>query len=160
MVRVALHRAVPDDLPFFMATERLDGYDRVVGRWDEPRHRAALADRDHACFIGAVDDRPVGFTILRGWNSPDRVTLIKRIAVSEPGHGTGSALLSAIVETVFRETECHRLWLGVFPENARARRAYEKVGFVAEGVARGSAWFGEAYRDELTMAILRTDRQP
>jgi RimJ/RimL family protein N-acetyltransferase len=45
----------------------------------------------------------------------------------------------------------------VFPENARARRAYEAVGFRAEGVARGSAFFGGIYRDELIMAILRPE---
>ena len=38
-----------------------------------------------------------------------------------------------------------------------ARRAYARAGFVAEGVARGSAFIGGKYRDELIMAILRTE---
>jgi diamine N-acetyltransferase len=42
-------------------------------------------------------------------------------------------------------------------ENARARRAYVAVGFKAEGVARGSAFFGGAHRDELVMALLRPE---
>ena len=37
-----------------------------------------------------------------------------------------------------RRTSAWRVWLGVFPENLRARRAYEAVGFQAEGVARGA----------------------
>jgi hypothetical protein len=57
-------------------------------------------------------------------------------------------------------SDAHRVWLGVFPENERARRAYEAVGFKAEGVARGSAFFGGNYRDELIMAILRTEWTP
>lgn len=39
----------------------------------------------------------------------------------------------------------------------RARRAYEAVGFAAEGIARGSAFFGGIYLSELTMAILRPE---
>lgn len=54
-------------------------------------------------------------------------------------------------------TEAHRLWLGVFPENLRARLAYESAGFISEGVARGAAFFGGVQRDEMIMAILRAD---
>jgi RimJ/RimL family protein N-acetyltransferase len=82
---------------------------------------------------------------------------VKRIAVSNPGNGLGRRLLAAVVCAIFRDTDAHRVWLGVFPENARARRAYEAVGFKAEGVARGSAFFGGIHRDELIMAILRTE---
>jgi diamine N-acetyltransferase len=66
-------------------------------------------------------------------------------------------LLRAVVDTIFHETDAHRVWLGVFPENARARRTYEAIGFKAEGVARGSAFFGGVHRDELIMAILRPE---
>jgi len=51
------------------------------------------------------------------------------------------------------------LWLGVFPENIRARRAYESVGFNAEGIARGSVSLGGIYKDELVMALLRPEWQ-
>lgn len=150
-------RATHADLPFVMATERLEGYDAIVGRWDEPRHRAAFADGRHAYFIGRDAGDPVGFAILRDWASPERVTLVKRVAVAATGQHYGRRLLAAVVDAVFQDTDAHRLWLGVFPENLRARRAYEAVGFVAEGVARGSAFFGGVHRDELTMSILRPD---
>jgi RimJ/RimL family protein N-acetyltransferase len=153
-----LSRATPSDLPYVMATERLAGYDAVVGRWDADKHRAAIADDRHAYFLGTLDGEPAGFAIVRDWASTERVALVKRIAVSRPGHGIGKDLLKAVVERVFHETDAHRLWLGVFPDNLRARRAYEAVGFVPEGVARGSAFFGGVHRDELVMAILRTDR--
>ena len=144
-------------IPFVMACERRPGYESLVGRWDEARHGAALQDGRHAYFIGRVAGEPVGFAILRDWASPERVTLLKRIAVTEPGKGYGRGLLAGIVDRVFEEADAWRLWLGVFPENAAARRAYEAVGFRAEGVARGSAFFGGAHHDELVMAILRPD---
>ena len=46
------------------------------------------------------------------------------------------------------------MWLGVFPENVRARRAYEVVGFKAEGVARGNAFFGGATDVTLIKSVL------
>jgi RimJ/RimL family protein N-acetyltransferase len=150
-------RADESAIPFVMATERTAGFDQLVGRWDEAQHRAALTDGRHAYFIGRAGAEPVGFVIVRDWAAPERVTLVKRIAVCRPGNGYGRVLLTAVVETVFRETDAWRVWLGVFPDNIRARRAYEAVGFQAEGVARGLAFFGGVHRDELIMAVLRPD---
>jgi len=154
---LTLVRADAADIAFVMRTERLEGYDALVGRWDEARHRAALADPAYAYFLGVVDGEPVGFAILRGWAARERVTLVNRLAVVLPGQGHGRALLRAVVDTVFRETDAHRVWLGTFPDNWRARRAYAAVGFVPEGISRGSAFFGGLHRDELIMAVLRTE---
>ena len=153
-----LAAATEADLPFIMETERRDGYVDLVGRWDAARHRAALTDGRHAYFVGGPDGQALaGFGILRDWASPERVTLLKRLAVAEPGQGHGRRLLAAIAAAVFERTEAHRLWLGVFPDNGRARRAYEATGFLAEGVARGNAFFGGVHRDELVMSLLRPD---
>jgi RimJ/RimL family protein N-acetyltransferase len=144
-------------ITFVMATERTPGFDALVGRWDEARHRAALADHRHAYFIACDGSRPIGFAIVRDWASPERVALVKRIAVVRPGLGYGRALLARVVDAVFEETDAWRLWLGVFPENRRARRAYEAAGFRVEGTARGAAFFGDIHRDELVMALLRPE---
>lgn len=138
-------------------TERHEGYETLVGRWDGDRHAATLADPAYAYFVARLADEPVGFTILRDWRSPDQVCLLKRIAVTRPGQGIGRALLDGVIERLFRDTDTWRLWLGVFPDNHRARRCYEAVGFRAEGVARGSAYFGGEHRDELIMALLRPE---
>lgn len=99
----------------------------------------------------------IGFVILRGWASAERVTLVKRIAVVAPGQGQGRMLLTATVEQVFVETGAYRLCIGLFPDNHRARRAYEAAGFTAEGIARGSAFFNGVHRDELVMSQLRPE---
>jgi RimJ/RimL family protein N-acetyltransferase len=144
-------------IPFITATERIIGFESLVGRWDEAQHSAAFGDSRYAYFAGLEGTMPIGFAIVRDWAALDRVTLVKRIAVSAPGRGYGRALLAKIVDTVFEQTDTWRLWLGVFRDNLRARRAYEALGFQAEGVARGSAFFGGVYRDELVMALLRPD---
>jgi RimJ/RimL family protein N-acetyltransferase len=140
-----------------METERLDGYERLVGRWDETRHQAALADGRHAYFVARAAVGPVGFVILRDWESPERVVCLKRIAVRRPGEGAGRRIAALAADAAFIETDAFRLWLGVFPENERARRAYHAAGFQPEGIARGSAFFGGEHRDELVMSLLRPE---
>lgn len=157
MTGLAVERAAPGDVAAIMAIERLPGYESLVGRWDEDRHRVALADPAHALFVARRGRGVAGFAILRGWRAPERNTLLQRIAVAEPGRGDGRALLLAVMDRVFEETEAHRFHLGLFPHNARARRAYEAAGFVAEGISRGSAYLGGVHHDELIMAILRPD---
>ena len=156
-MKIGCERASEKDLPFIMATERLSGYDALVGRWQEAEHLSAINGNRYAYFLAKDAATPVGFAIVRDWASPERVTHVKRIAVTRPGIGIGRRFLGALVSVIFRETNAHRIWLGLFPDNARARKAYEAVGFKAEGIARGSAFFGGTHRDELIMAILRTD---
>jgi RimJ/RimL family protein N-acetyltransferase len=157
LAALQLIRASDNDIPFVMATERLPGYDALVGRWNDTQHRTALADARHAYFVACIEKEPVGFAIVRDWASPERVVHIKRVAVCRPGLGIGKALLARLVDLIFRDTDAYRIWLGVFPENARARRAYKGVGFQAEGLARGSAFLGGVHRDELIMSLLRPD---
>jgi RimJ/RimL family protein N-acetyltransferase len=154
---IAIKRAREADIPFIMAVERREGYDSILGRSDEVWHRAALADARYAYWLAFDQSEPIGFAILRDWNAPEQVTHIKRIAVVAPGRGDGKAFLNLILDEVFSETQAYRLSLGLFPENVRARRAYESVGFKAEGISRGSAYFNGVNRDELVMAILRSD---
>ncbi|MFD9898859.1 GNAT family N-acetyltransferase [Mesorhizobium sp. NPDC059025] len=154
-----LLRASVDNLPFIMTTERLDGYDRLVGRWDEQRHRDAFVDGSHAYFIGYDGLTPIGFVLMRFWNALERTTLVRRVAVVSPGQGQGRRLLAAVVARAFEETDVHRLVIGLFPDNLRARRMYEAIGFQAEGISRGSAYFSGEYRDELVMSLLRPEWQ-
>lgn len=152
-----LDRGTAGDIDFVMATERLAGYEQLVGQWDAAQHRAALADGRHAYFVARHASEAIGFAIVREWSSAERVAHIKRIAVCRPGLGNGRSFLALLVERIFTDTEAFRIWLGVFPDNVRARRCYEAVGFQAEGIARGNAFFGGAHRDELVMALLRPE---
>jgi RimJ/RimL family protein N-acetyltransferase len=154
---ISVARATEADLPFIMDTERLPGYEAFIGRSDEALHRARMANDRTAHFIARDGDRPVGFAILRDWNSADGVTLLMRIAMAEPGQGHGKKFLRGLMDNVFTETPCHRFWLGQFPDNTRARHVYESVGFMAEGIARGNVFLFGRHRDELILAILRPE---
>ena len=47
--------------------------------------------------------------------------------------------------------------LRVLAENARAKRSYEKAGFVQEAYLRDEVFLEGSYRDVILMAILKED---
>ena len=74
------------------------------------------------------------------------------------GQGYGTEATEAVVDFGFDRVGLHRITLSVFAFNPRAKRVYEKVGFVEEGRLREAfVWDGERH-DEILMAILRHER--
>lgn len=69
--------------------------------------------------------------------------------------GLGQDVMNTMIAYGFDFLNFHRIYLRVFPENERAVRAYEKVGFVHEGRFRQSVWRHGRWHDLLTMSILR-----
>ena len=64
-----------------------------------------------------------------------------------------------------RHLNLHRVELSVEPDNARAVRVYEKLGFVREGMRREHHYDDGCFRDELIMGVLgrefeSLDREP
>lgn len=76
---------------------------------------------------------------------------------AERGKGIGTWMVEAVRDFAFEELKLHRLELDVFSFNPRARRAYEKAGFRVEGVLRDAVKDGDAYGDDILMAILEDE---
>ena len=155
---VTLRRGSETDIPFIMATERLEGYGDLVGRWDADRHLDALRDGRHAYFIAECEGAPVGFAILRDWASAEQVTLVKRVAIARPGQGIGTAMMRALVARSVRPrptpTAC---------ASAPFRTICVRAAPMRRSASRSKAWRAAApssraeHRDELVLAILRPD---
>ena len=76
------------------------------------------------------------------------------------GRGLGSEATRLIVDYGLDVAGLHRISLDVYAFNPRARRAYEKAGFVYEGTLRDALlWDGE-WTDAIVMSILATDPRP
>lgn len=58
------------------------------------------------------------------------------------------------------EVGLHRVGLEVFDFNERARRTYEKVGFVVEGVRRDALRWDGRYHDAILMSALAHEWAP
>ncbi len=109
----------------------------------------AVLDRSTGAFLGdlAVND-------LDEENLSCGFRIALRTAVAGRGYGTEAIRL--IVDHVFSQG-LHRIGLEVYAFNPRARRVYEKVGFVHEGTMRDAVrWDGQWFDTEV-MALLSTD---
>ena len=151
--------ATPADIPAIMAIERTPGFEDYVGRWSEEQHSAEMAKDSSRYFVlrdegGAVQ----AFAIFQKIGDPDLRVHLKRIVASEAGRGAGRRLLQSALDWLYTETETNRVDLDLFVENERARRAYEKLGFLVEGRLRDYHRSVDGrLRDALIMSILRKD---
>lgn len=82
------------------------------------------------------------------------------IFIGEPtwwGRGYGTDAVRALARWAFDELALNRLSLRVYDDNARGRRAYEKVGFQVEGRLRKERFHGGRYGDTIVMGLLRDE---
>ena len=73
------------------------------------------------------------------------------------GKGIGSWAIKKTLEFAFETINLHRVELDVFSFNPRAIRAYEKAGFKCEGILRDAVKDGDAFADDVLMAILEDE---
>ncbi|MEO5873535.1 MAG: GNAT family N-acetyltransferase [Streptosporangiaceae bacterium] len=107
-------------------------------------------------LVAEAGDRLVGYLRLIQpvlLPSGTHVRQIQGFAVDHAarGSGVGRALLEASFEETRRQG-AHRVTLRVLSVNIAARRLYEQVGFVVEGVLRGEFLINGAYVDDVLMA--------
>ncbi|MEO6602570.1 MAG: GNAT family protein [Polyangiaceae bacterium] len=76
------------------------------------------------------------------------------------GQGLMPEAARALIEYAFRTTPVERIYAPVFAQNAKSRRAAEKIGLRFEGVLRSSVEFRGERRDEAVYAIVRGDLDP
>jgi RimJ/RimL family protein N-acetyltransferase len=118
--------------------------------------------RSRACYatLGSAFDVIGTFQLVH--DAKNRAVRISRfgIAPEQRGNGFGRNLLAFILAKAFDELEAHRIELQVSTENLRARRLYERAGFVHEGTARESCYVDGVWRSSDTMSLLRAEWQP
>jgi len=73
------------------------------------------------------------------------------------GQGYGTDAMFALLDFGFGQLRLERVWLEVYDFNARARRSYEKCGFVLEGTERRAIFKRGQFHDVHLMSILRDE---
>ena len=135
---VSLRRATDDDISFIMATERLPGYDVLVGCFEEDVHRANLADDSWLYLIGLdASGARQGFAVLQNRHDGDDSEFLRRFAVANAGRGFGKPFLAALIDWIFTHSDNARCHLHVRTGNERARHVYSKLGFEDVGPEEG-----------------------
>jgi UDP-4-amino-4,6-dideoxy-N-acetyl-beta-L-altrosamine N-acetyltransferase len=76
------------------------------------------------------------------------------------GKGEGSIITKRMLQYAFEEMKLHRVYLRVFEENVRARKAYEKAGFVEEALLHDDVFVNDEYKNIVLMgAINKEDKE-
>jgi RimJ/RimL family protein N-acetyltransferase len=170
--RIRLRAVEREDIPRYV--EWLNDPDVTAGllinlplaSWDETRWFENLAEREAIDRPLAVEARlPEG-----GWKHIGNVGLhqfekIHRSAEFgifigdkscwNQGYGTEATRLT--VKHGFETLNLNRIYLSVYNTNPRAVCAYEKAGFVHEGVQRQAIYRKGRYLDLIFMSILRSE---
>ncbi|MFD4373419.1 GNAT family N-acetyltransferase [Streptomyces sp. NPDC058486] len=161
---VVLRPVTEDDVPALLPMFDDPEVARLTGshaRFDEPGlrgwygSRGEQPDRLDLAVVERASGRVVGEVVLNEWDPGNESCAFRICFVPDGvGRGLGTEATRLIVAYAFEELGLYRVWLEVYAFNPRARRAYEKAGFTAEGVLRGALlWEGERV-DATVMAVL------
>ncbi len=77
--------------------------------------------------------------------------------ISEQGKGYGTEAVCLLLKFAFKDLNLHRVYLHVFHNNLPAIRAYEKAGFVREGLLRKHTFIDGHYVDVVVMGVVREE---
>jgi len=112
-----------------------------------------------AAWVIEHQGRAIGEILLDNFVEADgRAGLI--IGILDPaclGSGLGTEAIKAVAEFAFDVLKLHKLSMRVLSFNTRAIRAYERVGFVREGLERESALIGGVWYDDVIVGLLKRD---
>jgi RimJ/RimL family protein N-acetyltransferase len=117
--------------------------------------RSAQADRLDLAVTDRATGELVGEVVLHDWDPAGRSCVFRTlIGPRGRGKGIGTEATRLIVGHGFEQLGLHRIALELYSHNHRARRVYEKVGFVEEGIRREVELREGVWVDETLMAIL------
>jgi RimJ/RimL family protein N-acetyltransferase len=119
---------------------------------------AARDDRIDLAIIERATGQHAGEVVLNGLDT-DNASCGFRIALPSAytDRGLGTEATRLILGHAFDTVGVHRVELEVFAFNPRARRVYEKVGFVYEGTKRQALRWQREWIDTHVMAMLADD---
>jgi RimJ/RimL family protein N-acetyltransferase len=153
-----LRDATPDDVGFIMRTERLPGYERVVGQWSADEHTQEMSKPGSRYLIAVEAYEAVAFAILQTLDDPGGNIYLKRRAVVRQGEGIGTLAVGLLQDWVFSLAAAHRFHLHFSALNEPGRRLYASAGFQPEGIEREVFQLDDGARvDSVRVSILRRE---
>jgi RimJ/RimL family protein N-acetyltransferase len=166
--RLVLRRPIPTDIADRLALGRDPEIYRYLGA--DTRNIKAITDEQAKAWVDNIASHPaawviehqgraIGEILIDNFVEADqRAGLI--IGVLDPtclGKGLGTEAIKAVAEFCFDVLGLHKLSMRVLSFNTRAIRAYERVGFVREGLERESAFIGGVWYDDVIVGLLKRD---
>ena len=112
-------------------------------------------------IICTKEDRPVGSVYLRDIDREHRkaeygIFIGEEDALGQ-GYGTQAAKLA--ITYAFEELKLHKVILRVLAGNDRAKKSYEKAGFVQEAYLKDEVYLEDRFRDVILMACFEKAKE-
>ena len=131
-----------------------EDFDRAM-RWEADRFGGSP-------YVAATEEgEPVGF-FCYSLDPETNVGLLKFVVVdpARRGQGFGRELMRLAIQLAFDVTGADAVRLSVFPENIRAKRCYESVGFTEQKTEPIAFRFGKESWGRCTMLLQRPKTPP
>ena len=156
--RVTLRPVVGDDVDRLTEILREPEVARWWGRWDADRvRRELLEDDETVVFVIEAKGETIGLIQYYEEADPDyrHAGIDVTLATGRHDRGYGTEAVRVLARYLFEERGHHRLTIDPSATNARAIRAYEKVGFRPVGTMRQYERAPDGtWRDGLLMDLL------
>lgn len=118
---------------------------------DEHEHWfEGLQQREDCCYfaIETADGAHLGNVWLWAIDPRHRHAELRILMdLDHAGKGVGSEAINSLCDYAFERLDLHKVYAYVLAINPRARRAFEKAGFVLEGTLREDRWTGAEFTD-------------
>lgn len=146
----------PDVTRLLFMGDRPSTIERLTEQWEQDTRSSkdvvfAVCVKKHDALIGTTGLYAINW-VMR--------TAEFRIFLGEKRYwnrGIGTEVTKLLVAYGFEKLNLNRLWLGVNAENKGGVRAYEKAGFVREGILRQEQYRNFQYYDVIRMGLLRSE---
>lgn len=139
------------------ADQRMDDAEREqIRNWYQSRNQQT--DRLDLAIIDRSTGVLVGEVVFNDYEPDTNITNF-RILIGPAGRnkGLGTEATALFLQYGFGMLAFHKVELEVYSFNPRAERAYQKNGFVLEGVRRQSFKFNDEYIDTKLYGLLRSE---
>lgn len=112
-------------------------------------------------ILRKTDDRPIGSVYLRDIDRTHKKAEYGIFIGEEEalGKGYGTQAARMMIEYAFSREGLHKLMLRLLAENERARKSYEKAGFVREAYLKDEVFLDGRYQDVIYMAVINDKGQ-
>ena len=112
---------------------------------EENKHFAIVDEKDE--YLGTISLKNI---------SQKNKNAEYAIVTRKEAHGTGAAMQATqeLLCYAFQELGLHKVYLNVLEDNIRARKFYEKCGFVQEGISKDAIMASDGYQSFVWYGII------
>jgi len=166
--RLALRRPIATDIADRFSLGRDSGIYRMLGA--DTARLTPLTEEQASAWVENIASHPAAWVIEHKARAIGEILLDNFvvadqradviIGILDPdsiGKGLGTEALAAVAAFAFDQLGLHKLSTRVLAFNTRALRAYERVGFIREGLERESALIGGVWHDDVIVGLLKRD---